>query len=65
MGHGGHAAVASPGGPVARWSILAAAVASMLGGVATAGDDRLAAALFAVGWVLLGAYVALTIRDQP
>ena len=46
----------------ARWSTLAAAVAGLLGGVMTAGDDRLSAALFATGMLFLGAWLVLLVR---
>lgn len=52
----------TPGG-AARWSALTAAVAAILGGIAEAGDRELAAALFAVGFLLLGVWIVLMIRE--
>ena len=48
----------------ARWSSLAAAVAGLVGGIATAGDDRLSAALFATGFLFLGIWATLLIRGD-
>lgn len=47
---------------VSRWSALSAALGGLLGGIATAGDERLSAALFATGFVLLGVWLVLVIR---
>jgi hypothetical protein len=46
----------------ARWSSLAAAVAGLMGGIVTAGDERLSAALFACGFLFLGVWLALLVR---
>ena len=52
----------SPGG-AARWSSLAAAVAGLLGGIATKDQDpRLSASFFAVGWLMAGAWFVLLLR---
>ena len=48
----------------ARWSSLAAAVAGLLGGIATAGDERLSAALFATGFLFLGVWLVLLVRGD-
>ena len=53
----------SPGG-AARWSSLAAAVAGLLGGIATTTDERLSAALFAVGFLFLGVWLVLLVRHS-
>ena len=53
----------SPGG-AARWSSLAAAVAGLLGGIATKDQDpRLSAAIFSVAWVFTGVWLVLLIRQ--
>lgn len=45
------------------WAVLGAAAASCLGGIATVDDEGLSAALFSVGWVLLGGWLVMVVVD--
>lgn len=48
----------------AKWSSLTAALSGLFGGIVSNSDERLSAAFFAVGFLFLGIWLVLLIKED-